>query len=387
MKHRTAFLALGPALGLLLGLVAWTGCKPSAVEPADDAGGASDSTALIMLTEEQITASGMETGTIRTHTFHAGLDVYGAIQVPPDARAAVHTYFDGYVRQVDVLDGQRVRRGQVLFTLEHPAFLAMQQEYLGARDQLAYLEADYNRQKGLAEDNVASQKTLSRAESEYRVMQGRKEALAGQLRMLGIEPEKLSATTMRTAVAVTAPIDGFAGDLAITRGMFLPADTKALTILNTGAQYAEFYVFEKDLPGIRPEQVIRFHSLNEEEEIFAARIWLIGKQIDPEHKTIPIHARLSNPADAALFSPGMYIEGFIETAVDSAAALPLTAVVETEGKYFALRVEREERGTRWLRQVEVVVGNRDSAFIEIRNAGDFGPGDVFLTRGAFTLIQ
>jgi len=371
----------------LLGLVAWAGCKPSAVEPAEDAGPGNDSTSLIMLTGEQVKALGMETGTIRTHTFHAGLDVYGAIQVPPDARAAVHTYFDGYVRQVDVLDGQLVRRGQVLFTLEHPAFLTMQQEYLSARDQLAYLEADYDRQKGLAEDNVASKKTLAKAESEYRVMQVHKEALAGQLRMLGIDPDKLTATSLRTVVQVTAPVDGFVGDLAITRGMFLPASTRALTILNTGAQYAEFYVFEKDMPGIRPGQVIRFHLLNEDEETYAARVLLTGKQIDPEHKTIPIHARLEHASDAARFSPGMYIEGFIETSVDSAAALPLTAVVETEGKYFALRVEREDQGTLWLRQVEVVVGARDSAFAEIRNTGDFKPGDTFLTKGAYTLIQ
>ncbi len=387
MKHRTTFFASGPVLGLLIGLAAWTGCKSSADEPAADTGAGSDSTALIMLTGEQLEASGMETGTIQPHTFHAGLDVYGAIQVPPDARAAVHTYFDGYVRGIDVLDGQRVHRGQVLFTIEHPAFLTMQQEYLSARDQLAYLEADYQRQKGLAEESIASPKTLAKAESEYLVMQARREALAGQLRMLGIEPEKLSAASLRTVVPITAPIDGFVGDLMITRGMFLPASTKAMTILNTGAQYAEFYVFEKDMPGIRPGQVIRFHLLNEDEETYAARILLTGKQIDPEHKTIPIHARLEKSSDAGRFSPGMYIEGFIETAVDSAAALPLTAVVETEGKYFALRIEREEHGTLWLRQVEVVVGTRDAGFAEIRNAGDFAPGDVFLTKGAYVLIQ
>jgi cobalt-zinc-cadmium efflux system membrane fusion protein len=205
--------------------------------------------------------------------------------------------------------------------------------------------------------------------------------------MLGNDPDKLTATSLRTVVQVTAPVDGFVGDLAITRGMFLPASTRALTILNTGAQYAEFYVFEKDMPGIRPGQVIRFHLLNEDEETYAARVLLTGKQIDPEHKTIPIHARLEHASDAARFSPGMYIEGFIETSVDSAAALPLTAVVETEGKYFALRVEREDQGTLWLRQVEVVVGARDSAFAEIRNTGDFKPGDTFLTKGAYTLIQ
>jgi hypothetical protein len=83
----------------------------------------------------------------------------------------------------------------------------------------------------------------------------------------------------------------------------------------------------------------------------------------------------------------MYIEGFIETAVDSAAALPLTAVVETEGKYFALKVDRQAEGKVWLRQVEVIVGKRDAGFAEIRNAADFAPGDLFLTKGAYTLIQ
>jgi len=362
------------------------GCR-SASGGEELAGESPDSSAWIVLTRQQMTDAAMETGTATGHTFHTGVDVYGSIQVPPDAKASVHGFFPGYVREVRVQYGQRVSKGQVLFTLENPEYLVMQEDYLSARDQLVYLEADYQRQKNLAGENVTSQKNFAKAESDYRVMRTREAALAGQLRMMHIDPDALTDARLQSVIPVLSPIDGYVSEVHVARGQYLDPSVTAVALVNTAAQFAEFYVFEKDLQHIRAGQPIRFHLLDEPETLYEAVVFLTGRQIDPEHKTIPIHARLSEARQASRFTPGMYIEGFLETASDSLPALPIPAVVETEGKYFALRLDREE-GDRFLfRQVEVVPGRRDESFIEIRNVSDFPKSSLFLTRGAYSLVN
>src|SRR5690606_5502627 len=113
------------------------------------------------------------------------------IDVRPQSRAQVGSSFGGTVRQINLLPGQKVRKGQILFTLEDPEYVKMQQDYLESKGQLAYLESDYKRQKDLAQDNVSSQKVFLKAKSEYEVTRGRMASLEKILSLMNINPNTL----------------------------------------------------------------------------------------------------------------------------------------------------------------------------------------------------
>src|SRR5690606_33026367 len=114
----------------------------------------------------QFQSSNMVLGKMEMGSFHEVVKANGMFDVPPENRAAVSCYFGGTVKDIRLLPGQKVKKGQVLFILENPDYVQMQQDFLEAKGQLAYLKSDYERQKNLAQDNVTSQKNYLKAESE-----------------------------------------------------------------------------------------------------------------------------------------------------------------------------------------------------------------------------
>src|SRR5690606_20715229 len=110
----------------------------------------------ITITRAQFETTNMRLGVIETKTFSRQVKANGYIDVPPDQKASVSVKLGGFVKSVTVLPGDRITKGKVLFTLENPEFIQLQQEYLENYAQLEYLKSDYERQKTLADENIAS---------------------------------------------------------------------------------------------------------------------------------------------------------------------------------------------------------------------------------------
>jgi cobalt-zinc-cadmium efflux system membrane fusion protein len=57
-----------------------------------------------------------------------GLTIYanGTIEVPPQNKTVISVQFGGFVKSLSVLDGMSVKKGQTLFTIEHPELIQLQ---------------------------------------------------------------------------------------------------------------------------------------------------------------------------------------------------------------------------------------------------------------------
>ena len=103
----------------------------------------------ITVTAAQFEMAKMELGKITRQVFSERIQVTGMMDVPPEYKADVSVYYGGTVKDVRLLVGQDVQKGQVLFILENPGYVQMQQDYLNAKSRLSYLKTEYERQKEL----------------------------------------------------------------------------------------------------------------------------------------------------------------------------------------------------------------------------------------------
>lgn len=87
----------------------------------------------VILTQQQFEASGMELGKLQQNSFGSSIKINGVVDVPPQGRAEISSYYGGYVRNLNLLEGQRVKKGELLFTLENPEYVQMQQDFLEAK--------------------------------------------------------------------------------------------------------------------------------------------------------------------------------------------------------------------------------------------------------------
>lgn len=366
----------------IAGLIAMLSCSGN--KPKTDSTNNTTTDNSITLTKEQFNLSLMDLDTFSTHNFPNSVTANGMIDVPPENKASISAYFGGYVKGINLLPGQPVKQGQVLFTLENPEYINIQKEYLQAKSQLSYFKADYERQKELARDRVTSQKNFLKAESDYKVTLADYQSLKKSLNLMNINTDRLDESNIRSAITVTAPISGFITSVNAVKGMFLnPADI-AVSITNTDHLHLELNIFEKDIPLVNEGQPVKFRIQNDTRE-HLAHVHLIGKSVDVENRTISVHAHLNDETQQTL-TPGMYVEAEIMTSSHPAAALPEEAVVNIDEKFFVLVKKGSSSGNIELEKREVKTGLSHQGYIEITNSNEFTAGSEFLVKGAFNLI-
>ena len=339
------------------------------------------------LSATQFNSSDMKLGKLEMQEFYEIVKANGMFNVPPQNRASVSSYFGGSVKDIKLQPGQHVKRGQVLFTLENPEFVQLQQDFLESQGQLSYLKSDYERQKNLVEDNVTSQKNYLKSESDYTVTRARHASLRKKLELLDINPNALTIDNIRATVTVTAPINGYVTDVNITKGSFLNPSNVAMIIVDTDHLQLELNIFEKDLAKVRIGQPIHFRIQEDQSQQYEASVYLVNKTVDAEKRTIGILGQLSDAKLTNRFNPGVYVQADIYTTSDSRPSLPQEALVEVDDKNYVLVLDSSSDAGLTFIKKEVKTGVSNNDDIEIMNAGDFNENSEFLVKGAFNLIK
>lgn len=341
---------------------------------------------IIQITKAQFDAAGMELGQVTTLPFPHTVLTNGYIDVPPKSKAAVSVYYGGYVQGLDLLPGQRVRKGQVLFVLENPDFVQMEQDYVEAIAKLAYLSSDYERQKTLAAEQIASQKNFLKAESDYQVQQARIEGLRKKLQLLGLDLKKIEAREFTSRVNIYSPISGFITAVNTSSGSYLNTSDVAVEITSTDHLHLELDVFEKDVQALRKGQQIQFRVPGAAGQTHKASVHLIGSIVEGENRVVRVHGHLEDEhTDNHGLIPGMYIEAEIITASDSVTALPEEALVNIEEQYFLLLQQNTSGPELSFERIPVRTGRTVNGMIELLDQPAL-PGPI-LTKGAFDLIM
>ena len=334
----------------------------------------------------QFATAEMQLTTLQEIPFHEVVKATGSVKVPPESMASIGTYFEGTVKQIKLLPGSIVNQGDVLFRLENPEFVEMQQAFLEAKNQLLSLKSDFERQEKLYQNSVSSQKNFIKAESDYHVVRVRHESLAKKLTLMGVNTNTLTTNNITTSIAVRAPIAGQITSINIGTGSYLQPSQVAMTIVNTENLMIELTVFEKDLAKISKDQTIEFTLQNGSKESYQTTVQLINKQIDSQNRTVMIHSAELNNEYNAQMSPGMYVEADIICSSSSRIGLPESAVVDIDGTYYILVLQSKKGDTYLFKKQELTLGKQSNSFVEVENKQDFADSIRILSKGAFNLI-
>ena len=339
----------------------------------------------IFVSKAQFDSSNMSLGSLSDQSFSVTVQVSGMIDVPPENRAVVTATTGGYIKTTPLLIGDKVSRGQGVVTIENPEFVSLQQQYLEVHEQLRYLEAEYERQKTMRAENITSDKRFLQAESSFKTARARHSGLGKQLQMLNISPERVAAGNIQSIVTIYAPITGSVTKVNVTKGAYVSPATDILEIVDNRHIHLELAVFEKDIMQLEKGQSILFKIPESSPETFKATVHLIGTVIT-ENRTIKVHGHLEDET-AANFITGMFVEAAIVTETAFAKALPETAVVAMGEQSWALKLSEKSEDGYFFEQIAVDAGPIAQGYIAIDLSNSLSLEDIFLTRGAFTLLD
>jgi cobalt-zinc-cadmium efflux system membrane fusion protein len=343
---------------------------------------------ITLLTKEQFEAQDMTLDSLSVRQFSGTIHCTGVIDIPPEFKADVSSYFGGYVKNIQLVSGTFVKKGQTLFHLENPDFVDLQREFLEKKNELALLKTEYERQTQLAKSNATSNKELNSSKSAYEIAVVSKSSLEQKLKLMNINPDKLSAEKIRSTITVQSPITGYVTAVNITKGMFLDPHQVAVSIEGVDHKHMELNVYEKDLANIHVGDQIRMMTASDPAKYYIGEVYLIDKSIHPENRTVKVHGHFQEDAEnLQALLPEMYIEAEINTNSKSANSLPESAVVSTEDGYYVLMLTKQTESTYEFVKTRVVVGETSDGFIAIKNAAELPENSLYLSKGVFQLIQ
>lgn len=341
----------------------------------------------VHFSEQQFASLNMKIDSLRYRNINSYVQANGQLEVPPQNEAIVTAVIGSNVKSIKVIEGDKIKKGQVLAYLSHPDLISVQTEYASNWNQLAYLKEEYERKKKLYEDNVGSGREYQKSKSAYFSMKSQVSGDESKLRLLGISPKKIQEGTIYDQVAVTSPISGHIRTVEVKTGQFVQPEKELFEIVNIEHIHADLMVFEKDMHKVKEGQRVTFTTESAPGKELEATIYSVGKAFEQDPKAIHLHAEIENKQ--GLLIPGMYINGRIIAEDVKTYALPESAVVREGDKYFIFTAKKEKDNgeIEWAFQpVEVNVGGIDNGWIEIKLLQELSIGTQLAYNNAYYIM-
>jgi cobalt-zinc-cadmium efflux system membrane fusion protein len=336
----------------------------------------------IVITRSQFKQAEMKLKTPEIALFRNTINCAGQINVAAGGKVQVTSNIAGIIRSAPMPIGAVVKRGSTLFSIESVDAIALQQDYAETFATLTYAKQQLNRVRLLAEDQIAAQKELQQAESEYKSLLAKVEGLKARLSLIGIDNQQVENGKIVSAVIVTSPINGVVTKQETTKGQYVEPSEFQMELIDLDALQLKINLFSKDMWHLQIGQKIEFYSDDNPSEVHSAILKTIGKSIDENTKTIVCFADIE-PRSKSKLVEGMYVESAVVVSERAALALPQTAVFKLESDYYVLVQTGETSNEITFKKQKIEVGATTDSLIEIKT--DNLP--LVLIDGGFNLIS
>ena len=276
----------------------------------------------------------------------------------------VRARVSGYLDKLHFKDGQLVKQGDLLFTIDKRPFQNTLDQaratLVQAQSNVAYTEADYTRGQALVRDKTITDQTFEQRAQAFRNAKASVAANEAAVRQAELD---LEFTDLR------APVDGRIGDRRVSPGNLVTGGTSGnttllATIVSTDPIYFEFTFDEgsylryerlakrgQDIASRNASVQVALKLIDENDFEHEGRMDFVDNVIDRATGTIRGRAVFANPN--AMFTPGMF------------------ARVRVPGSppYEGLLVPEVAIGTEQARRYVVVVDDQDTARIKYVTLG------------------
>jgi cobalt-zinc-cadmium efflux system membrane fusion protein len=353
------------------------------------------------LNDDQIKAVGIQLGVVEQKELTATLKVNGALRVPNNNKANATSLYGGVIKSINVQLGDHVNKGQVVATISNPQFITLQEEYLNTASKITYAEQEVTRQKELNGGNAGALKNLQSANADLNALRTRRASLEQQIRLMGIDPEKISNNNLFSSLIVASPISGTISNVIAKIGSYVDVSAPVAEIVDNDQIHLDLNVFEKDLPMLKVGQVIHFRITNNAGEDYNAKVYSIGASFENDSKSIPVHATIQG--NKAGLIDGMNITAIVSLTDVTKPAVPNEAIVSSMGKDYIFIVtdkkpheeveekkdkepsknSKEETNTTNFEKIEVLKGISNLGYTAITFVNVIGPKTQIVTKGSF----
>jgi len=270
----------------------------------------------------------------------------------------VRAKIPGYITDVLVDDGQKVRKGQTLFKLETQA---LDQDAAAAKANLNAAQVEVDKLKPLVEKDIISNLQLETAKAK-------------------LQQAKSGYNSIRSNISyatITSPVDGYVGEIRLRKGALVgPADQLPLTTVSDISKvYAYFSMNEKDYLNFiqntkgnsKEEKIENLPKVtlilaNGSEYAVKGTIETINSQIDKQTGTVSFRALFDN--SNSLLNNGNSGVIKVPSVYKDVLVVPQSATFENQNKRFIYATRKDStKATVAVQKLIVIKGQSGNLYI------------------------
>lgn len=334
------------------------------------------------LTKEQITTIGLEFGDFSSIKVNDFIKATGTLGLPPNAYAAVSAKSEGIVvGALKFVEGNYIKKGQVIAFIENPAFIVKQQEYLESKAQLELKQLDLERQQSLVDANAGVTKNLQNTKAEVAILEAKTIGLSKHLSYLGISTEILTPNSISKQIAIKAPMSGFISNINIHNGMYVQPTVALMEIISDDHLHLELDVFEKDIANIKIGQLISYTVPALGATVFNGEVSVIGKEFNSQSKTVRIHGHIEGKKP--MFLKDLFINAKIWLNDVTTQAIPEKSVIKDEDNTFVYVANNSNANEIEFKTIRVIAGATSNGYTAVKVLEEIPKGMKIVTKGAY----
>lgn len=342
------------------------------------------------LTEKQMNAVGIKIGNIEKRDLNSVVRAAGEMALDPQKKADVNTLTGGIIKQILVIEGKPVVKGQTLAYLENTAIVELQKNYLTTKKETLVAEQEYARQTELSTQGAGVEKNLQQAKAGYDILKAQSIGLEKQLRQISINPDQVSAGNMVTQIPIQAPISGTINKIYISMGSYVDIQNPLMSISDNSQIHCDLNVFEKDINQISKGQNVDIALTNQPGISLKGEVYEINKSFNSDMKAILVHVNIKDKKNLKLL-PGMYVTALINIGKQNTDAVPNEAIVGSEGKKYIYQLKdvKDENGqkTYHFSRSEIIPGVSEIGYTQITPVTAIAENANIVTSGAFYIAS
>ncbi|EOQ87573.1 efflux transporter, RND family, MFP subunit [Leptospira yanagawae serovar Saopaulo str. Sao Paulo = ATCC 700523] len=314
------------------------------------------------------------------------LQLPGTVSYDMNNVAKVGSRVNGRILQVFVKEGEYVKKGTALASIQSVDLGTTEANYLKARARLEALKVQADRAKDLYERKVTSAKEYEMSLMDYKSVKAEMETSRNALENLGLnetEIANLEAGKYNSKnLYIRTPISGTVTEREAIIGQAVNARDNLFTVADLSVLWINLEVYEKDLASIRMGNEARVIPIGSKEESIKAVVSHVGDVIDPIKKTAEI--RLEVRTSKGKVRPGQSVTAtvvgaMVASSVNKAKVIPSNCIHKIEGENFIF----VRNGDGSFSAKKIGIGKLYDNWVEVTNGVE--SGEAIVEEGSFVL--
>lgn len=269
---------------------------------------------------------------VQLRDFSAGFRTVGTIRPVSGKYAEIVPPFAGRITKSFVELGRKVSAGSPVFELSSSEFFEAVKAYFAAQSANEVAQTNYNRQRELEANGVASKKELELARNEANIAAKEWEQAKATLQIFNIDASSLQ---MGQALRVVSPIAGEVVRYDITIGSYVKEDAEPLAVIaDLSTVWITALVKERNFGTIKKGEKVEVFTDAHPGTAIPGTIYHVGEMLDVETRSLEVIIACDN-ADRQL-KPGMFCKVHFLSSPAKSIVLPATAIMQEQENDYVL---------------------------------------------------